>query len=218
MPSILDTVVTGIGLVNPFAGLIAAMFKPIVQDKLTTELQRHTDKPEVKAAIEQTMMSAAQAATGETEPLQVAAALQKQPELVQQVEQSVMDHLDALKPVLDGIHQRQVDAWATERADQDAAAVRARGDAFDMTPALMRSAIGALFALIGLVGFIVVYQVIQTQDHTADTAAWAALTGLIGFVTGAMVSSIYSYRFATTRNSSANQAVMAELARRPTSQ
>ena len=76
----------------------------------------------------------------------------------------------------------------------------------------------ALFALIGLVGFIVVYQVIQTQDHTADTAAWAALTGLIGFVTGAMVSSIYSYRFATTRNSSANQAVMAELARRPTSQ
>lgn len=191
-------------------------FKPLVDEKIQKEIGRHTDNPEVSQQIAASLLDKAAELTGKTDPVEAVVAAKADPQIIQQLEDHTLDHLEKMAPLFDKLAANDAQTWATERADQDAAAVRARGDAFDMTPWLMGGALAALLLMIALVGFIVVYQVIYSQDHSADTAAWAALTGLIGFITGAMVSAIYSYRFATTRNSSANQAVMAELARRPT--
>lgn len=218
MPGILGSIVSAISVANPLVGLIAGMFEPLVQDKINKELERHTDNPAVKTAIEETMMQAAQAVTGKAEPLQAVAALQEQPELIKQVQVATMDKLDALAPLFDAMHKRELEMRAADIVSMDAAAARVKGDAFDMTPWLVGGALVSLAAIFGIVGFIVVYQVMATQDHTADTATWAALTGLIGFITGSMLASLYSYRFGTTRNSSANQAAMAELAKRGTPQ
>lgn len=218
MPGILGSIVSAISVANPLVGLIAGMFEPLVQDKINKELERHTDNPAVKEAIEATMMQAAQTATGQTEPLQAVAALQAQPELVKQVQTETLDKLDELAPLFDAMHKRELEMRAADIVSMDAAAARVKGDAFDMTPWLVGGALVSLAAIFGIVGFIVVYQVMATQDHTADTATWAALTGLIGFITGSMLASLYNYRFGTTRNSSANQAAMAELAKRGTPQ
>lgn len=212
MPGILGSIVSALSVANPLVGLIAGMFEPLVQDKIDKELGRHTDNPAAKAAIETAMMQAAQMVTGKTEPLQAVAALQSQPELIKQVQAVTLEKLDELAPLFDAMHRRELEMRAADTASMDAASARNRSDGYDMTPVLLFGALGVILLLILLVAFIVIWQVVDTG--AADTASWAALMGLIGWATG-VGTTIYFYRFGSTRNSSANQVAMAELAKRP---
>lgn len=197
-------------------GLASALingFAPLAQEKITKELARHTDKPEVAAQVSATIVAAAQAATGKTDPIEAVAAAKASPEALQQVQESALDAIAKLAPVLDRLASLDQATWASEEASRAAAAERAHADATDMGPMLAHWAVGGLYGCIVLLGIIAVAQVIVAADHKPMAEVMTALVGLIMLAAGTS-RTVYDYRFGSSRQSAAKDAVIGELTRR----
>lgn len=203
-----------LGLLGPIANAVIDMFTPLGKEKFRKEAERSGGDPAVVDRLTNTVIDALKAATKQEDVVQALVEVQKHPEtVVPQVERSVLDELAKMAPILDKLAQWDKEAWTAEEESRNAAAGRAREETYDMTPLLLRGAFAVVGALIAMVGGIVVTQVVK--NDSPDTATWSALTGLIGWATGT-VTTIYAYRFGTTRNSSAKDVVIGELSRRKT--
>jgi muramidase (phage lysozyme) len=196
-----------LGLANTLIGA----FAPLAREKIEKEMARHSDNPEVREQIATGVIESVKALTGQADPIQATVQAMADPAIMEQVQADALSTLERLAPILDKVAQWDKEAWAASEASMDAAALRAKGEDFDMAPALLIGAFVVLGLLILLVGIIVAVQVNTTGSP--DTATWSALTGLIGWATG-IGTMMYAYRFGTTRNSGAKDVVIGELSRK----
>lgn len=189
---------------------LVAAFTPLAAEKITKEISRHTDRPEVAEQVTTAIIEAAKAATGEADPIAAVAAARAEPAVLAQVEKTALEQLASMAPLLQQLDALDRQAFADEEASRAAAAVRAAADPADMAPALTRAALIGVASLILFVGIIVVVQMVKSGK--ADPEVWGLLVALVTWAT-AKAGSIYDYRFGSSRGSGAKDAVIGELSR-----
>lgn len=192
------------------AGDLFSAFSPLLREKATKELSRHTDNPEVAGQVAQTVIGAVQRVTQIADPVAAVAAVKADPALMQRVESSVADELAKLAPMLDRIAAIEQAEHERNEASMDAAAKRAAAEPWDMSKWL----VGGAFALMGvLVLFVCGIAAVQAFKSEIKPEVWAQVAGLIGFATGVLVT-IYTYRFGTSKSSAAKDVVIEQISRR----
>lgn len=200
-----------LSLIAGLAGKIFDMFTPLAREKLTREVARHTDNPEVAAQVANAAIEAVKTATGKADPLEAVMEARANPAVVAQVEASVLEELEKMAPFLDKLAAFEKQSRDDEEASREAAAKRAAAEEYDMTGILIRGAM-IFVALL----FILLSTVIGVQLYKAgkvDTEVWALFTGLVGSAIG-VVTTIYAYRFGSSRGSAAKDVLVQQLSKR----
>ena len=80
-------------LIPLLASTLIDIFAPVAREKLSKEINRHTDNPQVADAIANGVIKAAREVTGKEDPLEAVAAVRSEPELVRRVEALTLDQL-----------------------------------------------------------------------------------------------------------------------------
>jgi heme/copper-type cytochrome/quinol oxidase subunit 3 len=139
--------------------------------------------------------------------------MRRDPVMVAKVEAAVTSKLAEIAPYLDKVSELE----ARERADtltaQDAAAARAKGEQWDMTPWLVGFMGGMVLLVVGFFGAVAIMDMLK--NGKVATEVWAALTGVSGTLLG-ILGTIYAYRFASTQQSATKNAIIGEIARSKT--
>lgn len=86
------------------ASSLIDVFTPLAKEKITKEMARHTDKPEVAEQIAATLIEGAKTLTGKTDPVAAVAAARDNPATVQKLEDSALADLDRLLPLLERLN------------------------------------------------------------------------------------------------------------------
>jgi muramidase (phage lysozyme) len=197
-------------LVMGLANSLIEAFTPLAKEKITKEMARHTDNPEVQAQIATGVIEAAKAATGLGDPIAATVAAKSDPVILQRVEDDAIVFLDKLAPMLDKIAQWDKMAWDAEEASRDAASRRAAADPDDQDVFLTR-AIVALFAVL-LRGITILIGVLAYVGKPSGE-----LIGLFTALAGAAAAKFatrYDHRYGSSRSSGAKDVVIGELAKR----
>lgn len=106
---------------NPIAGLIFSVLAPAVQAKIDKEVARHDGQPEVAKQISDAIVAAAQQATGQAEPLQAAAAVQRDQAAAQRASTAVDAKFSDMLPLFDAIDQMEQKVFEAREAAVKAA-------------------------------------------------------------------------------------------------
>lgn len=197
-------------LVGVLATSLIDAFSPLAREKVRKEIARHTDSPEVADQVAASVIETVKVATGKNDPIEAVALAKAAPVVMQQAEASALDTLDRLAPLLDKLAGWDKQAWDASEASQDAAARRAAEEPWDMARLLV---LGAFALLGGLVLFVCGIATVQAWRGDIKAEVWAQVAGLIGFATG-VGTTMFAYRFGTSRSSAAKDVVIAELQRR----
>lgn len=196
-------------LIPILGAALVDIFAPLAKEKIQREISRHTDNPEVAAQVAAAAIETAKAVTGKADPIEAVAEVRKDPALVEQVQASALEELAKLAPVLDRLAELDRQGWQAAEDSRAAAARRAADEPWDMTPWLVAGAFAVLGSLLLFVGAIAV---MQAARGDIKPEVWAQIAGLIGFATG-VGTTIYAYRFGTSKSSSAKDAVISTMAR-----
>lgn len=196
-------------LIPILGAALVDIFAPLAKEKIQREISRHTDNPEVAAQVAAAAIETAKAVTGKADPIEAVAEVRKDPALVEQVQASALEELAKLAPVLDRLAELDRQGWQAEEESRAAAARRAADEPWDMTPWLVAGAFAILGSLLLFVGAIAI---VQAAKGDIRPEVWAQIAGLIGFATG-VGTTIYAYRFGTSKSSSAKDAVISTMAR-----
>ncbi len=190
-------------------------FAPLAQEKLTKELGRHTDRPEVAAQISQAAVSAAMALTGKPDPVEAVMTAKADPVIIQQVQTSTLDELEKLAPLLERMAALDAAQFQAEEASREAAERRAQASSNDQDPFLTRSivqmVVGILIGGAVLTGFLAWLKV-DVQ------VILGALIALIGAVSGKFQTR-YDHRYGSSAGSANKDAIrdaaLSQIVRRP---
>jgi len=199
---------------NPLVGLVISAFTPLLQEKIGKELSRHTD-----AATAQTVASnltdviskVAMRETGKSDPVEAVLALRADPGMVAKAEAAVTNRLAELAPFIDKMEALESKERSDTIAGQDAAAARNAGAAWDMTPWLVGFAGGMVLLVVSFFGAVAIIDMVKSGK--VATEVWAALTGVSGTLLG-ILGTIYAFRFSSTQQSAAKNAIIGEIAAR----
>lgn len=190
------------------------VFTPLAREKLTKEMDKHTDNPDVAMQIANGVIDSVKAITGKSDPVEAVAAAKADPAIIQQVETDALANLERLAPVLDKLHQWDRDAWTASEASMQAAADRARTEPNDqdvfLTRAIVGMVIGLMLGLAILLGLLVYLK--------ADAGTIGTVLGLFSMAVGIVAGEFktrYQHRYGSSRSSGAKDAVITELSRRP---
>jgi muramidase (phage lysozyme) len=206
-PMPIPQVVLGLG-----AALINA-FAPLAREKITKELARHTDNPEVAEQVYTAAVESAKALTGQADPIQATVTAMADPATMEKVQDDALSTLERLSPILDKLNQWDKEAWAAEEESRDAASKRAAGDPNDqdvfLTQAIVLMVIG-LMASLGILLGLMVY--LKASEGTIGT-----MLGLFSMAAGVVVGEFktrYQHRYGSSRSSGAKDVVIGELSRK----
>ena len=217
MPSILEEVAAPVAtaLAGPVGGLLVNLagsliegFAPLAQEKLTKELARHTDSPQVAAQVAGGIVDAAKKVTGKADAIAAVAAARADPAVMAQVEAQALANLAALAPVLDKVAELAQKDWAAEEASRDAATRRAALEPNDQGPFLTRATVGGVFGLL------------LAMTILAGVLAWLGkpvgeiltfITTIGGVIVGGY-KTVIDHRFGSSRSSGAKDIVIQQLA------
>lgn len=220
-PSILEGLGAVAGMLNPIAGIVFNAFSPLIKEKITKEVDRHTDTPGVGAAIADALNTAilgkAKDLTGRSDELEAAAVVIQPQNTVklQQVEEAAVDataeRLKQLAPLLDKSMEYDRALWAAQVEGKNAASSRyiaeKQAGGWDMTPALIYMGGGtACILVLALLGAIVY------QGTTGDREIDQGMIGLAGPILAIAIGvwrEVFAYRFDGNKEASAQtQAVL----------
>ena len=193
------------------ASSLIDVFTPLAREKITKEVARHSDNPQVAEQVASAVIEGAKAITGKPDPIDAVAAVRADPEAVQQLEMDALAVLDRLAPVLDKVQQWDKEAWAAEEASRVTAAARGAAEPNDMAQTLTIAALVCVAVLIVFVGGVALVQIIKVGK--ADTEVWALLVALVTWATS-KAGSIYDYRFGSSRSSGAKDIVIQTLSQK----
>jgi muramidase (phage lysozyme) len=189
---------------NPLAGALISAFTPLAKEKLTKEINRHTDNPAIGAQVADGVIAAAQKVTNLLDPVDAVAAARKDPALMAQIEADALSRLQALQPLLDKVAEYDSTAWAAEEASRSAAAMRAsQGGQVPFWSDRVFIVSLLVLLMVAALGVSVVFMPAWTQDNRTQLlqAFLSALAGVLGFWIG------------STRSSSAKDVTISEMAR-----
>jgi putative chitinase len=199
------------------AKTVIGLFSPLAQEKIEKEVGRHSDNPAVVAQITTAVMDKLQEATKQPTALSAVAAVtdprtSTPPEVIRVVEQATLAKLEELTPMFELLHKQDLEARAVDEQSRDAASKRAQAEGWDMSRLLV---LGAFWMIGGLAFFVCIIAVVQAirGDGTIKPEVWAQVAGLIGFATG-VGTTIYAYRFGTSRSSAAKDVMIREITAR----
>lgn len=201
-------------LIGSLASVLIKSFAPLTQQKITEAVAKHTDPDTAKmvgATLNQGIVDLAQQLTQKSDPVEATVAAAKDPQIIQRIEAATIDKLAELAPYFDKLQQYQQQEWDAQRAEQDAAAARAKSEPWDMTRLLAYTAAGLVsFIVVGLfaLNIIIAWKGTATPE-TLTTLTVQMVTAVIGFM-----AAIVAYRFGTSRSSSAKDELVAQLAAR----
>jgi muramidase (phage lysozyme) len=184
-----------------------AAFTPLAQEKITKEIARHTDKPELADQIGRAIVETAVTVTGIKDPLAAVVEAKKNPSVVQQLETTALVKLDELMPMLERMHQWEAASWADEEASKSAAALRNNS----LDGLLTKSIIALLAGVIVGLGALAAGLAAMGVDVQTIIGALLMLVGVVGSKFGTR----YDYSYGSSRGSAAKDVLNAELARRP---
>jgi muramidase (phage lysozyme) len=103
-------------LLLPLAGALIDIFTPLAREKITKEMARHTDKPEVAEQIAAGVIETAKVLTGKTDPIAAVAAVKDGgPDLVASVEADALAQLDRLLGVVERAYKMEREDIAEAR-------------------------------------------------------------------------------------------------------
>lgn len=211
IPSLIDA---GSEIIGALGRNLINAFTPLAAEKVQKEISRHTNNPDIAAQVTAAIVQAAQAATGKTDPIEAVAAAHKDPAAMAQVEQTTLQRLEQMAPLLKTIDDINRTRFADEEGSRNAAADRATRDTMkdDMGKMLVLGAMGAMLLLFTTALVIMVIETWKTGE--ASVQAWTLLSGIAGTTTTIVVS-LYAYRFGASRSDATNQAVIAQIAKAP---
>jgi muramidase (phage lysozyme) len=200
---------------NPAIGLAISALSPLLQERITKVVGKHVDDPKVAQEIGKNLsdvvMETTKRVTGKSDDLEAVAIMRKDPALVAKVEAAVTSKLAEIAPFLDKVTELEARERADTLAAQDAAAARNRAEAWDMTPWLVGFMGGMVLLVVGFFGAVAIMDMVK--NGKVATEVWAALTGVSGTLLG-ILGTIYAYRFASTAQSAAKNAIIGEIAAR----
>lgn len=193
------------------ASTVFNLFQPLVSQKISAEVARHVDNPEIAQQIATNLVDKAKELTGLADPMEAIVAVKKDPAMVKQLEDHTLENLDKLAPVLDKLAQWDQQAWAASEASAAAAAQRAQGDPNDQDAYLTRSVVRLVVGI--LIGGAVLTAVLAYLKTDVQVIL-GALLALVGSI-GGKFQTRYDHRYGSSRSSSAKDVTIAELNRRP---
>lgn len=189
-------------------------FAPLAQQRINSALTKHGIGSEVGAQLVSNVLNAVQPGLAVAEPqaqIAAVAAAQRDPAAMQRAEESAVEYLNKLAPILDRLHQYEQAAWAAEEASRNAAAER--GERIQKAGPLLNNptfiiAVVVLFLVAVVVGTVLWKDaVIAGGGFSTDMQAF-----VIGAIVGSALTAVLSYFFGTSRSSSAKDVVISELA------
>lgn len=90
-------------LILPLVSAVIEAFSPLAREKISREMSKHTDKPEIAEQIATGVMQAVQLATGVQDPIQAVAAVKADRELLDRAEAAAVVNVDKLLGVLERV-------------------------------------------------------------------------------------------------------------------
>lgn len=219
----------GSGLLLGLAQSLIGMFAPALQQKLGgilgTGAPAAGTVPDVSSALTSLVsliINTAQGASGKTDPIAAVAAVQASPAMLQTVQETMEQHLNALLPVIDKLATIEQQGWTAEESSKAAAAVR--NTQIEQEGTFMNPAFIVAMVILSLVAFVV-FSVLWKD---AIMYAFGAKDGMgfstdmmafvIGAVVGAALTAVVSYFLGSTRNSAVKDATLATMANAKTTQ
>jgi hypothetical protein len=197
--------------------LIGAM-APLAAEKLTKEIGRHTDKPEVAQQIATAIIDTAKAATGKDDAIEAVAAAKADPAAMAQVQASALDELAKLAPVLDKLVELDRAQWQRDEDSRRLADERTRADpdaqhqhTIDLllTRSILQLFVGLLLVIVGLMALMIIFKV----DSTLIAGLMGLFTTLAGVASGKF-GTRYDHKYGSSSGSLAKDAVIDTLSRR----
>lgn len=204
----------GPGLIKGLASTLIEGFAPLAKEKLQKEMGRHTDNPAVADQIAENLVGAAMQLTGIDQPVQAVAAAQQRPEVQQQVQESALEHLNRMAPILDRLAALDAQQAKLVEDSREAAERRARetlqAGGEDQDGYLTRSVVRMMIGV--MVGLGVLAAVLKAMDVDVDM-----ILGTVMTLAGVVATSFrdrYGHRYGSSNGSAAKDAVIGELTRR----
>lgn len=204
----------GPGLIKGLASTLIEGFAPLAKEKLTKEMGRHTDNPAVADQIAENLVGAAMQLTGIEQPVQAVAAAQQRPEVQQQVQESALEHLNRMAPILDRLAALDAQQAKLVEDSREAAERRARetlqAGGEDQDGYLTRSVVRMMIGV--MVGLGILAAVLKAMDVDVDM-----ILGTVMTLAGVVATSFrdrYGHRYGSSNGSAAKDAVIGELTRR----
>jgi len=189
-------------------------FAPLAQEKLTKELSRHTDRPEVAAQISQAAVSAAMALTKKADPVEAVITAKADPTVIQQVQASTLDELEKLAPLLERMAALDAAQFRAEESSREAAERRAQASEHDQDPyltqSIVRLVVGILIGGAVLTGFLAWMKV----DVQVILGALLALVGAVGGKFQTRFDHRYGSSAGSANKDAVRDAALAQIARR----
>lgn len=217
------------GFLIPLLGSLASVFAPLLQQKVAGALGVK-DPVMANTMAEQLMGIVKGIAAGSLppqvtpesptpvavdptrlDPVVAVGIVKSNPALLAAAEVQIGERLAAVLPAIQRLDEMERSAFRDSEDSRNAAAERARIDPNDQGTVLIYGALVLIGALILFVCAVAGWQVVKTNSPT--TEVWAAITGLIAFATG-VVTTIYGYRFGSSRQSGAKDVLIAEMSRK----
>lgn len=206
----------------PMPTLVAALgaslidvFAPVVREKITKEVARHSDRPEVAEQVAQGVVEVAKQLTGKSDAIEAVAAAKSDPAIVREIEERASADVDTLIPMFDRIAAAEAQAWAAEEASRQAAHERAMAmpPERDQDVFLTRSIVGMVAAMMAGIALLLPLLSWLEVDDTIVSGLAALLTTLAGTVIGKF-GTRYDHRYGSSRGSAAKDALVSEIATR----
>jgi putative chitinase len=187
-------------------------FQPLAQEKLTKELSRHTDRPEVAQNLATAVIGTVQSLTGKADPLEAVMAAKTDPAVLAKVEVSALEQLERMAPLLERLAALDRQTFAAEEASRDAADRRARESGNDQDPyltrAIVRMMVGLFLVLGGLMGVLAWKGVSETV-----LMAVFGLFNAAGMIAVSKFGTRYDHRYGSSVGSASKDAALASMAR-----
>lgn len=210
---LLATLGAAAGPVGMLAGSLIEAFTPLAKEKITKEIARHTDSPEVATQVAESVIATAKAMTGKDDPLEAVVAAKADPQVLQQAETDALATLDRLAPLLDKLAGWDKQAWDAEEVSRDAASRRAAAEPNDQDVFLTRAIVLMVVAMMIVLGALIAV----LQYLKADAGTIGTLVGLFAGAGGTVIAKFgtrYDHRYGSSRSSGAKDVVISELSRR----
>lgn len=199
-------------LVLSLAGSLIDWFRPLIKEKVSKEMDRHVGNPEISGQLAENLIEAAKRATGKADPIEAVAAARADPAAMAQVEESALEHLQRMAPLLDKLQSMDRERWAADEASRDAASRRAAGDPNDQDPFLTRSLVSIQVGLlISVVLLMCVLAWLKVDGNII--AGLAALFTTLATGANNKFGTRIDHRYGSSNGSVAKDAVIHELRR-----
>lgn len=192
-------------LIQVLAASLIEGFSPLIKEKVTAELNRHTDTPGVADKIYEGLVNSAKIVTKQEDPIQAVAMVKSDPSLNQKVEQQVEVKLQELLPLFDKMMEMEQKSWERVEASRSAAAARAaaepgcgrRQDQY-LTKSVVRMMVGVLFGL----GVLAIWLRYLGQDVGGIIGTLLTLVGVVAMT----FRTRYEYEYGSSDGSKSKDA------------